>query len=525
MSSRARRPTGIRRSDRPAICAPAGCEILARSGPGGRGAAAPGLAWPVDEPCRRRRPSRTSRAPAGASRRLAHTRGTEAQRSPRAGPSALPQFCGALAAGPVPVPIAGRAPAAGGPHGWLPTLAAWPESRGGPRRVGRAFDPMTPPVHRAHRTASLNQPVPGWVDAPTDPTGARGHLPPLTGAITPRYGPHRGSQAILTLPPLGRPLPTRPAPVPIAGITPATVDLLHELPTSLTGARGPHRPWRELRRALDATAAPVHLAHGTAPLAEVGPGSVDAPTDAAGPRRHPPGPTGATTPARSGGECTATTRPTRRSPASTNDAYSLLAVAVLRLAVCPTAATPRTEGTGRAAGATAPRAGAPGSSCSGPPGRGGTVPGATWPAGAACRRRRPRRSPRVDPLALPQPRRVLDSVGPPVMVAGIAAPTGELGHAPPTGSAEARGRGPLGPMLAPIGQASPAAPLALGPGVGEAPTDTARARGHPTAATTRASAPTTSGGNYGNRSQGFPRTRYELIRAPAARAARAGPGA
>jgi hypothetical protein len=54
-----------------------------------------------------------------------------------------------------------------------------------------------------------------------------------------------------------------------------------------------------------------------------------------------------------------------------------------------TAATPRTSGTGRAAGAVERRAWARRSSYSGPPGRGGAARRAGDPAGAPCRRRRP----------------------------------------------------------------------------------------------------------------------------------------
>src|SRR4051794_17963747 len=75
---------------------------------------------------------------------------------------------------PVPVQVAGPAPAPSGRRSWLRTVAARPEACGRARGARRPLDAMTAPIHRAH-SATRAPPLPGQADAPTDATGAGGH--------------------------------------------------------------------------------------------------------------------------------------------------------------------------------------------------------------------------------------------------------------------------------------------------------------------------------------------------------------
>src|SRR5258707_5634981 len=76
---------------------------------------------------------------------------------------------------PVPVLIAGLAPAAGGPRGRLSTVEARPESRGGAWWTGRPVAPVAAPVAVAHPTAARGETAPGRVDPSTDAAGLRRH--------------------------------------------------------------------------------------------------------------------------------------------------------------------------------------------------------------------------------------------------------------------------------------------------------------------------------------------------------------
>src|SRR5438045_1038802 len=100
-------------------------------------------------PSRRRRPG-----PAGASDTPVHTPGTRPRRSPRVGPSALPQPRGALLAGAAPILVAGPASVAAARLGELATrlAGAW---RWG---VQRTLATGPPPILVARGTAAPRQP-------------------------------------------------------------------------------------------------------------------------------------------------------------------------------------------------------------------------------------------------------------------------------------------------------------------------------------------------------------------------------
>jgi len=87
---------------------------------------------------------------------------------------ALPQARRTLAAGPVPVGIAGIALAAPRPRGRPPAVCAEARRRHRPRRQGRPLLAMRAPVPGALLTPPP-PPLPRGADAPTDAAGARAH--------------------------------------------------------------------------------------------------------------------------------------------------------------------------------------------------------------------------------------------------------------------------------------------------------------------------------------------------------------
>ena len=141
------------------------------SGRRGEGATATGVAWPVDGPRRRRRPSRRAPGPDGASDSPAHTAGRQPSCSRRAGLSALPQPRGTLAAGAAPVQVAGGAPTAAE---WYRRLPAGLTRTWGVQ-LQRALNAMAPPVLVAHPTAPVDEPLARRSDPSTDPAGTRHH--------------------------------------------------------------------------------------------------------------------------------------------------------------------------------------------------------------------------------------------------------------------------------------------------------------------------------------------------------------
>jgi hypothetical protein len=147
-----------------------------------------GAAWTDGGPHRHTRPSRKPPAPPPASDSRGHTQGRSPRRSPRVGPSARPQVRRALAAGAVPIVVAGFAQPAVRVQRQLPTVRAGPQGRGRPATsprsgwLGRAFAPMAAPVHLAHGAAPVAGPRPGRGGPSTDATGGRRHASPAATA-------------------------------------------------------------------------------------------------------------------------------------------------------------------------------------------------------------------------------------------------------------------------------------------------------------------------------------------------------
>jgi hypothetical protein len=202
--------------------------------------------------------------------------------------ASLPQPRRALAAGPPPELVAGLAAPQGVPLGQPATvdtrLGAGPREL--PRRQGRAFRAMAPPVPRAHLAAPVGAVHPGGTDAPTDAAGARGHPNPLGRDSTPRSGLPGARTGLFPLPQFQWALAAGAVPVLVAGITPTQGEPPHELATVLAGAGAV-----DVERARATGPLPVRVAGVTLPALQP---QGRAPTVAAGPLGHPTGPTATT---------------------------------------------------------------------------------------------------------------------------------------------------------------------------------------------------------------------------------------
>jgi hypothetical protein len=94
-----------------------------------------------------------------------------------------PHVLRALHAVAMPVLVAGGAPAERQPSGRSPALAAGPHGRGRPRGMGWPLDLVPAPVHLAHPAAPLNEGIVGREATPTDATGPCGHPSPSSGIL------------------------------------------------------------------------------------------------------------------------------------------------------------------------------------------------------------------------------------------------------------------------------------------------------------------------------------------------------